>query len=221
MLTENQELPKKELPQKTMLKPSTLLSPVPVVLVSCRGTTGNEINRPNLITLAWAGTICSEPPMVSISIRPSRLSHQLISESREFVINLVNEPLLKATDYCGVKSGRDIDKFTQCDLTPIQMPELATVPAVAESPLSLGCTVRSIQTLGSHDVFLAEVVSVVADSRLIDETGKLSLDKANLIAYSHGEYLALGRVLGFYGYSIASSEVLARRMPAPRRRRKK
>lgn len=206
------------LPEKMILKPSTLLSPVPVVLVSCQGIEKEGKTSPNLITLAWAGTICSEPPMVSISIRPSRFSHQLITESGEFVLNLVNESLLKATDYCGVRSGRDVDKFSQCGLHAIPVKELELAQAVAESPLSLACKVRSVISLGSHDVFMAEVVSVIADSSLLDESGKLGLDKAGLVAYAHGEYRALGRVLGFFGYSVAAPEVLARRMPAQRRR---
>jgi flavin reductase (DIM6/NTAB) family NADH-FMN oxidoreductase RutF len=218
MTEPNMTGPNKNLPEKTTLKPSTLLSPVPVVLVSCQGNEKDGKSIPNLITLAWAGTICSEPPMVSISIRPSRYSHQLISESGEFVLNLVSEAILKATDYCGVRSGRDVDKFSQCGLNAIPMPEMAVTPAVAESPLSLACKVRSVQTLGTHDVFMAEIVSVIADTRLIDETGKLSLDKAGLVAYSHGEYRALGRLLGFFGFSVAAPEVIARRMPAPRRR---
>jgi len=208
----------KTLPEKTVLNPSTLLGPVPVVLVSCQG---NGASSPNLITLAWAGTICSDPPMVSISIRPSRLSHQLVKESGEFVINLVNEPLLKATDFCGVRSGRDVDKFEACGLHPMPIEGLSVTPAVAESPLSLACKVRSVQSLGSHDVFLAEIVTVIADSSLMDANGKLNLNKAGLVAYTHGEYRALGRMLGFFGYSVASPEVLARRMPAPIRRRRK
>ena len=243
--------PNKTLPGKIVLNPSTLLAPVPVVLVSCQGTgsvcpdaegspaegspaegeggsrnPGEEIqafasDRPNLITLAWAGTICSDPPMVSISIRPSRLSHQLVKESGEFVINLVNEPLLKATDFCGVRSGRDVDKFEACNLHPMPIDGMTVTPAVAESPLSLACKVRSVHSLGSHDVFLAEIVTVIADQTLMDPNGKLNLNKAGLVAYTHGEYRALGRVLGFFGYSVASPEVLARRMPVkPRRRRK-
>lgn len=208
----------KVLPEKIALNPSTLLAPVPVVLVSCQGT---GAGNPNLITLAWAGTICSDPPMVSISIRPSRLSHQLVKESGEFVINLVNEPLLKATDFCGVRSGRDVDKFEACSLHPMPIDGMTHAPAVAESPLSLACKVRSVQSLGSHDVFLAEIITVIADQSLMDANGKLNLNKAGLVAYTHGEYRALGRMLGFFGYSVASPEVLARRIPSqPRRRRK-
>jgi len=208
------------LPSKTKLNPATLLAPVPVVLVSCQGNDPNETTKPNLITLAWAGTVCSDPPMVSISIRPSRLSYELIHSSKEFVINLVNKDILKATDFCGVRSGRDVDKFSECKLTPLPVPELEVTPAVAESPLSLACKVKSVHSLGSHDLFVAEVVSVIADSSLIDKSGKLNLNQAGLVAYTHGEYRALGHMLGFFGYSVASPEVLARRMPAVRRRKK-
>lgn len=199
--------------EKTALNPSTLLAPVPVVLVSCKGSEKSPAAKPNLITLAWAGTICSEPPMVSISIRGSRYSHEIISSTGEFVINLVNERLLKATDFCGVKSGRDIDKFEQCHLTPMPIEGMEFAPAVAESPLSVACKVESVQNLGSHDLFIAKVVSVTVDSALVDKSGKLRLDKAKLVAYAHGEYYALGKLMGFFGYSVASPEVLARRMP--------
>lgn len=194
------------------LNPSTLLAPVPVVLVSCCGRSG-EIARANLITLAWAGVVCSEPPMVSISIRKSRFSHRQISETGEFVVNLVNEKLLWATDFCGVKSGRDIDKFAACQLTPVEAPGMELAPALAESPLSMSCKVRQVIELGSHDCFLAEVVAVTASSALMDAENKLRLDRTRLVAYNHGDYVAMGRLLGFYGFSVASPDVLARRMP--------
>ena len=205
-------------PAKISLKPSTLLSPVPAVLISCQGI--DPAGKPNLITLAWAGTICSDPPMISISIRPSRHSHSMVLESGEFVVNLVNERLLQATDFCGVKSGRDIDKFSECHLNPIPMEGLEHAPAVAESPLSLGCKVRAVQHYPSHDVFQGEIVSVLADANLMDEQGKLNLSHSRLVAYVHGEYFALGRLLGFYGFSVGSSEVLARRLPGRRPRAK-
>jgi flavin reductase (DIM6/NTAB) family NADH-FMN oxidoreductase RutF len=199
--------------EKKALNPSTMLAPVPVVLVSCRGTRDGDEEKPNLITLAWAGTVCSEPPMVSISIRKSRFSHQKIIESGEFVINLVNDELLKATDFCGVKSGRDLDKFAVCKLTPVPAAGLSITPAVAESPLTLSCKVRQVIELGSHDCFIAEIIAVEAAAKLIDKQDKLHLDRANLIAYVHGEYRMLGDLAGFFGYSVASPQVLARRLP--------
>ena len=197
------------------LKPATVLSPVPVVMVSCRGREG-ELARDNIITVAWAGTVCSEPPMVSISVRKSRLSHAMILESGEFVINLVSEKLAKACDYCGVKSGREIDKFARLGLTAEPMEGLSVARAVAGAPVQLGCVVKEVKELGSHDLFLAEIVSVRAKEKLFDKKGKLCLDRANLVAYSHGEYFALGRKLGFFGFSVASPEVLKARMGAER-----
>lgn len=199
--------------KKTLLKPSTLLAPLPVVLVSCRGLAGTLLDKPNLITLAWAGVVCSDPPMVSVSIRKSRYSYEMIAQTKEFVINLVDQTLLRSTDYCGVKSGRDTDKFADCGLTPAAAKGLHIAPAVAESPLSLSCRVRQILELGSHDCFIAEVIAVETDQKLLDRSNRLRLDKAGLVAFSHGEYFALGDVLGFFGFSVASAKVLARRMP--------
>ncbi len=164
-------------------KGSTLLNPEPPVLVSC-GTP----DKPNLITVGWTGTICTQPPMLSISVRPERYSHHLIQESGEFVVNLPTESLVRAIDWCGVKSGRDVDK-------------VGTV-LVEESPVNLECKVTQVIPLGSHDLFLAECVAVDVDERLLDESGKLCLNKAKLIVYSHGDYLALGRKLGSFGYSV-------------------
>lgn len=191
------------------LKPSTLLNPVPAVMVSCRGTDINS--QPNIITVAWAGTVCSEPPMVSISVRKSRHSHALITQSGEFAINLVNEQLAKACDYCGVKSGRDVDKYNICKLDTIAIDKLQYAPGIAQSPLILGCKVKSVTELGSHDMIIGEIVTVMADSYLFDKDDRLCLDKANLIAYNHGEYFSLGKKQGFFGWSIASKKVLARR----------
>ncbi|HAL74654.1 MAG TPA: flavin reductase family protein [Clostridiales bacterium] len=171
------------------------------------------MDKPNLITLAWAGVINSDPPMVSVSIRKSRYSHQQIVDTREFVINLVNQPLLKATDYCGVKSGRETDKFADCELTPVTAEGLSIAPAVAQSVLSLSCQVRQIMELGSHDCFIAEIIAVQAATELFDKQGRLRLDKAGLVAFSHGHYYGLGEMLGFFGFSVASKKVLAKRMP--------
>ncbi len=205
-------------PKKISLKPSTLLTPVPAVLVSCKGIEPDS--KPNLITLAWAGTINSDPPMISISVRPGRFSHQLIVDSGEFVVNCVNEPLLEATDFCGVRSGRDYDKFSHCKLQAVPMDGLAHAPAVAQSPLSLGCKVVAVQHYGSHDVFQGEIVAVTADANLMDAGGKLNIDRAAMVTYLHGEYFSIGKKLGFYGYSVAAPEVLARRMPGRKQKRK-
>lgn len=200
--------------RRISLNPATLLAPVPVVLVGCCGREGAPNGKPNLITIAWAGTINSDPPMLSISIRKSRYSYRQIVETRECTINLVDQNLLKAADFCGVKSGEQVDKFAVCHLTPVSIPGLSRAPAVAESPLSLGCKVRQVIELGSHDCFLLEVISVDAAPEMIDAENRLRLDRAGLVAYNHGEYWSLGEKLGFFGYSVASADVLTRRMPA-------
>ena len=164
-------------------KGSTLLNPEPPVLVSC-----GVPEKPNLITVGWCGTICTQPPMLSISVRPERYSHHLIKESGEFVVNLPTESLVRAIDWCGVKSGRDVDKFSAMHLTAAPAAKVGTV-LVEESPVNLECKVTQVIPLGSHDLFL-------------DESGKLCLNKAKLIVYSHGDYLALGRKLGSFGYSV-------------------
>ncbi len=198
---------------KISLKPSTLLAPVPVVLVSCQGKPDSDKAKPNLITVAWAGTINSEPPMVSISVRKSRYSHSQIIESQEFVINLVDESLLKATDYCGVRSGVDHDKFKECQLTAVPVKGLEYACAVQESPLNLACKVRQVIELDSHDVILGEVTDVTVRGDLFDHENRLCLDRARLVAYAHGNYYQLGRQLGFFGYSVAREKVLKKRMP--------
>lgn len=192
---------------------STILNPVPVVMVSCAGKNPEkEEERPNIITVAWAGTINSEPPMVSVSIRKSRHSHKLISDTGEFVINLVNKQLCKPCDLCGVKSGKDIDKFLTCGLNAVKADGLEYAYAIKEAPVSISCKVESVTELGSHDLFISKIVGVTADSYLLDGTGRLCLDKANLVAYNHGEYFLLGKKLGFFGYSVASEEIIKRRM---------
>ena len=194
----------------TVLPPSAMLNPTPVVLVSCADRKQPE-NR-NLITLAWAGTVNSEPPMVSVSIRKSRYSHGLIMESGEFVVNLVDERMAKATDFCGVKSGRDTDKAKETGLNYIPAEGMDFAPAVEGAPVSLCCRVRQRLELGSHDLFIGEIVSVMVRQGLADERGSLRLDKAGLIAYSHGLYQKLGDVIGFFGWSVARKEVYERRM---------
>lgn len=190
---------------KQVWKPSTMLNPVPVVMVSCEDKEG----KPNIITLAWAGTVNSDPPMVSISIRKSRHSHELIKEKGEFVINLPNTKLAFATDYCGVKSGRDINKFEAMKLTP-EKASIVSAPIIKECPVNLECVVKQVLELGSHDMFLAEVVATNVDEALLDEKGKLDLHKADLICYSHGEYYSLAKSLGFFGYSVAKRTNLKR-----------
>ena len=177
-------------------KGSTLLNPEPPVLVSC-----GPADHPNLITVGWCGTICTQPPMVSISVRPERYSHSLICDSGEFVINLPTESLTRAVDWCGVKSGREADKFAAMGLTAAPAAKVGTV-LLEQSPLNLECKVTQRIPLGSHDLFLAEVVAVDVDESLLDENGKLCLNRAKLIVYSHGDYLALGRRLGKFGYSV-------------------
>lgn len=174
-----------------------MLYPLPAVMVSCQ----RPGEKPNIVTIAWAGTICSTPPMVSISVRPERYSYDIIKETGEFVINLTTKDLAYATDYCGVKSGRDIDKFKECNLTPEPSKELQA-PGIAESPVNIECKVTEIKKLGSHDMFLAEVVSVSIDDRYIDETGKFDLESTGLMAYSHGKYMELGNLIGTFGYSV-------------------
>lgn len=198
---------------KIIIGDSTILNPVPVVMVSCAGKDpSNEAQRPNIITVAWTGTINSEPPMVSVSVRKSRHSHKLISDTGEFVINLVNKQLCKPCDLCGVKSGADIDKFKTCGLTAVKAEGLNYAYAIKEAPVSVSCKVESVIELGSHDMFTAKIVGVTADSYLLDKNGRLCLDNANLVAYNHGEYFLLGKKLGFFGYSVASEDIIKKRM---------
>ena len=192
------------------LNPSTMLNPTPVVLVSC-GEKDHPENR-DLVTLAWAGTVNSEPPMVSVSVRKERYSHGLIAGSGEFVVNLVDEKLAKATDFCGVRSGRDLDKAKELGLVLAKADGMETAPRVDGAPVSLSCKVRQVLELGSHDMFLGEVVAVAVRKDLLDEKGALHLEKAGLVAYSHGLYHKLGEVMGFFGWSVARPEVLKKRM---------
>lgn len=174
-----------------------MLYPVPAVMVSC----GRKNEKPNIITVAWAGTVCSDPVMLSISVRRERYSHAIIQETGEFAVNLVTKELVRAADLCGVKSGRDIDKFRECRLTPIESKTIAA-PSIAESPLTLECKVKQVIALGSHDMFLAEVTAVSVEDRFMDENGKFHLNSTGLCAYSHGEYFELGKRIGKFGYSV-------------------
>lgn len=190
---------------KILWKPGTMVYPVPAVMVTC-GTMAS----PNIITIAWTGTICSDPAMTYISVRKERYSYDLIKESGEFVINLTTKDLVKATDFCGVKSGRDHDKFKTMGLTPIEG-SYTQVPLIAESPVSIECKVTQIIELGSHDMFLAKVLGITIEDSLIDSTGKFRLDLANPISYSHGAYYTLGEKLGTFGYSIMKKKTMQKR----------
>lgn len=179
-------------------KPGNMLYPLPAVMVSCKR--GDE--TPNIITVAWAGTICTNPAMLSISVRPERYSYDIIRESGEFVVNLVTKDLVFAADYCGVKSGRNVDKFKEMNLHPSET-KVVNAPGIEESPVNIECKVKEIKELGSHHMFIAEVVSVNIDDNYMDETGKFNLNHSNLSIYSHGEYYDLGEKLGKFGYSVA------------------
>lgn len=182
---------------KELWKPGNMLYPLPVVMVSLADRDGH----PNIITLAWVGTVCTNPPMVSISVRPERYSYPILKETGEFVINLTTKELAFATDYCGVKSGRDVDKFKEMGLTPIPAKEIAA-PMIQESPVNIECKVRQILPLGSHDMFLADVVAVHADEKYMDGNRKFHLEQAEPIIYSHGSYFGCGELLGTFGYSV-------------------
>ncbi len=183
---------------KQSWKPGTMIYPLPAVLVSC-GETEAEYN---LITIAWVGTVCTNPAMCYISVRPERHSYPIIKRTGEFVINLTNEALARATDWCGVKSGKDFNKFAEMGLTAVRG-EKVSAPIIAEAPLSIECKVRDVISLGSHDMFLAEVVNIQADEQYIDPaTGVFDLEKARLITYSHGHYYKLGEEIGRFGWTV-------------------
>ena len=185
---------------KQSWKPGNMLYPVPVVLVTCRDKAGND----NVLTVAWAGTVSSDPAMLSISVRKERHSYPMIKETGEFVVNLTTESLVKATDYCGVKSGKDEDKFKVMNLTKGEA-EKVNVPIIMESPVNIECKVKQVLELGSHDMFLAEVVNVQVSDEYMDEKGTFHINDANLVAYSHGEYYSLGEKLGTFGYYVMKS----------------
>ena len=180
-----------------------MIAPVPAVLVSC----GAEPKEWNMLTVAWCGTICSEPAMCYVSIRPERHSYEIIKRTGEFVINLTNEAMAEATDWCGVRSGRDFDKFAECSLTPKESMTVSA-PSIEEAPISIECKVKNIVPLGSHDMFIAEVLSVAVDEQYLNpETGKLDLAKAKLIAYAHGEYFSIGTSIGTFGWTVKGSKL--------------
>ena len=178
-----------------------MLYPVPAVLVSVADSAGND----NLITIAWTGTVCSGPAMTYISVRKERYSHHMLKENKEFVINLVSKEICRAADLCGVRSGRDLDKFEATGLTR-EKASTVNVPLVKESPVNIECKVTQVLELGSHDMFLAKVTAVQVDESLLDEKGKLDLNKAHLVAYSHGEYQTFDNILGTFGYSVKKKD---------------
>lgn len=214
--------------EKVDIPPSTMLAPVPVVMVTT-GAAGYDNRRANIVTVAWTGTVNSEPPMLSVSLKPCRHSHQAVVQTGEFVVNLVPRELAAVCDYCGVTSGRDTDKFADCGLTAEAMPGMDSAPAIAQSPVNLACKVRQTLELGSHTMFVAEVVGIRVANDLIDPHGAIQLDRAGLVAYVHGCYHGLSEALGFFGYAVARPEVRQKRMAevvggersAPKRARNK
>lgn len=187
---------------KSDFKPGNMVYPVPAVLVSV----GDRDGHTNLLTIAWTGTICTDPPMAYISVRPSRYSYEMIRSSGEFVINLTTEKLVRAADFCGVRSGRDTDKWKECSLTAAPAKSLQYAPILAESPVNIECKVENTLELGSHDMFIARVTAIQVDSAYMDDKGRFDLNAAGLIAYSHGEYMTLGEKLGTFGYSVRKAK---------------
>lgn len=183
---------------KQIWKPGNMVYPLPAVMVSTADTKGND----NIITVAWTGTVCTNPAMLYISVRPERYSYHLLRESGEFVVNLTTEKLAKATDWCGVRSGRDFDKWKEMHLTRGKAEKLTYAPIIQESPVNIECKVTEVQELGSHHMFLAKVKAVQVDESYMNETGKFELNDTQLLAYSHGEYYTLGKKLGTFGYSV-------------------
>ena len=199
---------------KIKWKGGALIAPVPPAMISCMGSDG----KPNIITVVWTGILSTHPPKTYISVRPTRHSYELIKQSGEFVINLTSKDLTRAADLCGMKTGRKIDKFKECGLTAEfdeAFPEFAC-PSVAESPMSIYCKVDQIIPLGSHDMFIADIVGIGVDESLIDATGKLCLDRAGLTAFAHGEYFELGKKIGNFGFSVAKKK--KKKIPAPEKK---
>ncbi|SFU68786.1 NADH-FMN oxidoreductase RutF, flavin reductase (DIM6/NTAB) family [Butyrivibrio sp. M55] len=191
---------------KELWKPGNMLYPIPAVMVSCQ----REGEKPNIITVAWAGNVCSSPAMLSISVRKERYSYDILKETGEFVVNLTNRKLAYATDWCGVRSGKDYDKFKEMHLTPLES-RFVSAPGIAESPVNIECKVRNVLELGSHDMFVAEVMGVTVDEKLLDNKGKFDLRAADLISYSHGEYFTLGEKIGKFGYSVVKKKTSKRK----------
>ena len=179
-------------------KPGNMLYPLPAVMVSTADTKGND----NIITVAWTGTVCTDPAMLYISVRPERYSYHMLKESGEFVVNLTTERLARATDWCGVRSGRDYDKWKEMKLTRGKAEKLSYAPTIAESPVNIECKVTEVKELGSHHMFLAEVKAVQVDEKHMEKNGKFALNSTGLLTYSHGEYHVLGKPLGRFGWSV-------------------
>lgn len=183
---------------KTHFKGSAMLNPVPAVLI----TSKNKEGKVNVFTVGWVGTACTRPPMLTVAIRPERLSYEYIKETGEFVINLPSKDLVRSVDFCGVRSGKNIDKIKECNLI-LEDSEIIDVPGIKQCPVTIECRLKSITELGSHDLFLAEVLAVNVEEDLIDENGKIQLEKSNLICYSHGEYFSIpSKPIGKFGYSV-------------------
>ncbi|MCI8622257.1 MAG: flavin reductase family protein [Provencibacterium sp.] len=207
--------PGPELGEKQIWKPGALLAPIPPALVSC-GT----LEAPNVLTVAWTGIVATHPPLTYISLRPERYSYGLIRESGEFVVNLTTEALVRAADFCGARSGRTVDKMKEMKLTPLAA-SIVSAPLIAESPVHLECRVRQVIPLGSHDMFLSDIVAVQVDERCLNREGKLCLSRCGLAAFAHGEYFALGRSLGTFGFSVRKRPASARRASVQRTERGK
>ena len=186
---------------KQLWKPGNMIYPLPAVMVSVTDGEGHD----NIITVAWTGTVCTNPAMAYISVRPSRYSYDMIRKTGEFVINLTTEKLAFATDFCGVRSGRDVDKFRKLNLTK-EKAQFVSAPMIGEAPVSIECRVREVKELGSHDMFLADVLAVHADEAYMDKNNRFRLNDAGLLVYSHGEYLAGGRKVGTFGYSVKKKQ---------------
>ena len=181
---------------KVLWKPGTMVYPLPAVMVTC-----GSFEKANIITVAWTGTICTDPAMTYISIRSERYSYEIIKQTKEFVINLTTKDLVYATDWCGVKSGKDYDKFKECNLTK-ERANFVSCPLIKESPISIECRVTEIKELGSHVMFMAEVLGVNADEKYFEEDGRFAFEKSNPITYSHGKYYTLGENIGKFGFSV-------------------
>lgn len=201
--------------EKTVLKPGTLLAPVPPAMVSC-GT----VENPNVFTVGWTGIINTRPPMTYISVRPERHSYKMIKESGEFVINLPTEKLVRAVDYVGCRSGRNTNKFEEMKLTAKESSEVSA-PMVAESPVNIECRVKSSMLLGSHEMFIADIVAVNVDNKAFDEKGKITFENLDLIAYAHGTYFTLGEQIGTFGYSVRKKKSNPKKYNHKNNRKKK
>ena len=194
--------------KKREFKGSVLLNPVPVVMITCRNKEGKE----NVFTVAWTGTICTKPPMLSISVRPERLSYEYIKETMEFTVNMPHRKQTRETDFCGVRSGRQLDKIKECGFTMVEGKDI-NVPFIKECPVNIECKVKQIIPLGTHDIFLAEVVGSHVNENLMDENDKIHLEWANLISYSHGEYFPISNEpIGKFGYSVAKKKEVEKKV---------